>query len=126
MFFHHNPLGNPQHYEYFVRCVDRFKNLLTNHEHKLFVMLFINIEKKDDNFKKNIIEFNNKFSNHTSNYTLLVILHVPNKKDNYHEFTYDDNIHFLELHTLSNSNGLKFDNDKDNDYLNNVIKQRYN
>ena len=77
-------------------------------------------------FKKNIIDFNNKFSRHTSNYTLLVILHVPNKKDNYHEFTYDDNIHFLELHTISSSNGLKFNNDKDNDYLNNVIKNRYN
>ena len=126
MFFHHDPLGNAEHYEYFVRCVDRFKNLLNQTEHKLFTMLFINMEKKDDKFKENIIDFNNKFSRHTSNYTLLVILHVPNKKDNYHEFTYDNNIHFLELHTLSSSNGLKFNIDKDNEYLNNVIKQTYN
>jgi hypothetical protein len=72
-----------------------------------------------------LIEFNNKFSKYTSNYTLLVIFHVPNKERN-HTFTYNDNIHFLELHTVANNGGLSFYNNDDNIYLDNIIKSKYN
>jgi hypothetical protein len=41
-------------------------------------------------------------------------------------FTYHDNIHFLELNTLSQSNGIYFSNDDDNIYLDNIIKLNYN
>ena len=73
-----------------------------------------------------IINFNNKFSKYTSNYTLLFISNISNKEQNKHEFTYHDNIHFLELHTLSQSNGIYFSNDDDNIYLDNIIKLNYN
>jgi len=35
-------------------------------------------------------------------------------------------IDFLELHTLSSSNGVNFTNTNDNDYLNNIINTTYN
>jgi len=128
MFHHHNPLINIDHYNYYVRCVDRFKNLLEKKEHKLFTMIFVNCEYNcySNTFLNNIIDFNNKFSKYTSNYTLLVIIHYPNKQQNHHIFTYNDNIHFLELHTLSHSNGLEFVNNNDNNYLDNIIKSKYN
>jgi len=127
MFNHHNPLINIDHYNYYVRCVDRFKVLLQKPEHKLFIMIFINKINIEENNKNDIIEFNNKFSKYTSNYTLLVIFHIPNKKQNNHIFTYHDNIHFLELHTLSPSGGVEFDyNDNDNKYLDNIIISKYN
>jgi hypothetical protein len=126
MFNHHNPLINIDHYNYYVRCVDRFKNLLQKKEHKLFIMILTNkieIVKNDINY---IIDFNNKFSKYTSNYTLLVIFHITKKEKNYHIFTYNNNIHFLELHTLSVSNGNNFVDDNDNIYLDNIIKSKYN
>jgi len=129
MFNHHNPLINIDHYNYYVRCVSRFKDLLQKQEHKLFIMIFVNRENNSDsdNFKKNIIDFNSKFSNNTNNYTLLVIIHYPNKQMNNHIFTYNDNIHFLELDTLSTSGGIQFDNNNnDNIYLDNIIKSKYN
>jgi hypothetical protein len=93
-------------------------------EHKLFITIIVNF---DYNYDKNfIINFNNILSKYTSNYTLLFISHIPNKEQNKHEFTYYDNIHFLELHTLSQSNGLNFLNKKDNIYLDNIIKSNYN
>ena len=125
MFNHYNPLDNTDHYNYYVRCVDRFKNLLQKQEHKLFTMIFINID-NIDNYINKIIDFNNNFSKYTSNYTLLVIFHIPNKQQNHHIFTYTDNIHFLELHTLSNSTGVDFYNNNDNIYLDNIIKSNYN
>ena len=126
LFNHHNPLTNIDHYNYYVRCVDRFKNLLQKQEHKLFIMIFVNMNNVDENIKNKVIDFNNKFSNYTSNYTLLVIFHIPNKEQNYHIFTYKDNIHFLELHTLSSSDGVGFINKNDNIYLDNIINSKYN
>ena len=100
LFNHHNPLDDINDYNYYVRCVDRFKKMRQCEGHKLFVIIFIglpNIETVDKNY---IIEFNRKFSQHTTNYTLLVIFHIINKQKNRHTFTYNDNIHFLELNTL--------------------------
>ena len=124
MWWHHNPLINVNNYNYYVRCVDRFRDLLKKQEHKLFITIYVNLS---DNYDKNtIINFNNKLSKYTSNYTLLFISHIPDKEQNKHEFTYHDNIHFLELHTLSQSNGVNFSNDDDNIYLDNIIKSNYN
>ena len=124
MFNHHNPLINIDHYNYYIRCVDRFKKLLQKPEHKLFIMIFVNIV-NIETYKNNIIDFNAKFSKYTSNYTLLAILHISNKQQNHHAFTYNDNIHFLELHTLSCSGGVEFNNNDDNIYLDNIIKSKY-
>jgi len=124
MFWHHNPLININDYEYYLRCVNRFRDLLKKKEHKLFITINVNHEHVYD--KNIIIKFNNKLSKYTSNYTLLFINHIPDKIENNHEYTYHDNIHFLELHTLSQSNGLKFLNNKDNIYLDNIIKSNYN
>lgn len=68
----------------------------------------------DENIKNKCIEFNNKFSKYTYNYTLLVIFHIPNKEKNHNIFTYNNNITFLELHTLSTSGGVEFVNNNDN------------
>ena len=126
MFVHHNPLINKNHYNYYVRCVNRFKNLLQEQEHKLFIMIYVNMNNVDENIKNKVIDFNNKFSKYTFNYTLLVIFHIQNKEQNHHIFTYNDNIHFLELYTLSVSNGVRFVNKNDNIYLDNIIKSKYN
>ena len=126
MFYHHNPLNNEDHYNYYVRCVNRFKQLLQYEEHKLFIMIFINMDKVEEKQKNDIINFNNQFSKYAKNYTLLVIFHIKNKEDNHHTFTHNDNIDFLELHTLSRSNGIEFDNDNDDNYLYNIINKKYN
>lgn len=143
MFYHHNPLRYKDDYNYYCRCIKRFKDLLQLSEHKLFIMIFVNGEYNShlDSFPKEIVEFNTRFSKHTSNYTLLVIIHHPNKQQNSHTFTTyknndidskketDDNnnsIHLLELHTLSVSNGVEFVNKNDNVYLDNILKMHYN
>lgn len=126
MFNHHNPLNNDNDYNYYIRCVNRFKQLLRYEEHKLFIMIFINMDSIEENLKNDIINFNNKFNRYTKNYKLLVIFNMKNKQNNYHIFTHNDNIDFLELHTLSSSNGTSFINKYDNDYLNNIINKTYN
>lgn len=125
MFNHYNPLNNKNDYNYYIRCVNRFKQLLKYEEHKLFIMIFVNMDNINENLNNLIINFNNKFSKYTKNYTLLVIYHIKNKKNNHYIFTHHDNIDFLELHTLSCSNGVEFQNNNDNQYLDNIIISTY-
>ena len=124
MFNHHNPL-NKKHYDYFVRCVNRFNTLLTEKENKLFVLTYINLEIKSmTNIQKKIQEFKKFFDSHASNYRFLVILHFISAKQ-WHEFNIYDNIDFLILSTKSKSNGLKFMDFEDNIYLDKVILSKY-
>ena len=125
MFNHHNPLANVDHYNYYVRCVDRFRNLLQNQENKLFITTLLNMNSVDDDVKNEMIKLNTELSKYTSNYRLLVIIHIPNKEQNHSIFTCNDNIDFLELHTLSTSCGVQFYNNDDNTYLDNIIKSKY-
>jgi hypothetical protein len=133
MFKHHNPLTNENDYNYFIRCINRFNRLLDDTNHKLFIMIFINMNNMNklnninniNNLKNNIIEFNNKLSNYTTNYTLLVIFHINKHESQFYNFTINNNIDFLELHTISNSNGLQFANDDDNNFLDTILKSKY-
>jgi hypothetical protein len=118
MFFHRNPLTNKDDYDYYVRCVNRFKELLRYEEHKLFIMMFL------DQNESNIIKFNKQLSKYVDNYTLLVINQKVGKKRS-HVFKKKDGIDFMELQTVSISTGRKFIMKDDNNYLNNVIKTKY-
>jgi hypothetical protein len=116
MFNHRNPLIK-NHYDYYNRCVDRFKMLLSNKNNKLFIY-FGNID------ENKFIEFNKKLKNYTCNYRILVINTKVSNKQNYY-FKSIDNIDFLYIETLSNSNGVNYINSKDNDFLKMIIHSKY-
>ena len=126
IFQYRNPLIHDTDYKYYVRCVDRFRGLLINKEQKLFLTMNANNDAIDDSIIDTMVDFNKKFGIYTDNYVLLVILHVKNKERNYHKITIKGNIHFLELHTKSSSNGIAFTEYSDNIYLYNIIETHYN
>ena len=80
----------------------------------------------NDKIKEKIFELNDTLKKYTSNFILLVIINYPNKEMNNFNFLEFENVHFLELYTLSKSNGKKFINDIDNEYLKNLINKKYN
>lgn len=129
MFNHHDPLVNENEYQYFVRCVDRFRSLLKYDKNKLFISFIPNLEEitslRMNELIEEIIEFNNKFTNYTHNYRLLYILHVPNKSVQFHKFTTINCIDILELHTINKSDGQSFRNDLDDRYLDTILNLRY-
>jgi hypothetical protein len=126
VFYHHNPLINEKHYDYYIRCVRRFQNLLLSDEDKLFMLMNVNLNNIPEETKTDIIEFERRFSNYTKNYRLVVIFHIPNKPQNQFIITQHGNIDFIELHTLSSSNGTSFDTQDDNDYFYHMMKKHYN
>lgn len=126
MFWHKNPRIKND-YDYYLRCVNRFRNLLKREENKLFIIINSNNNSILNNeTKKSVDDFNLKLSNFTKNYTILYIYHIPNNSYQSYNFVKNDNIDFLELFTISKSNGKNFINNSDDAYLNEIIKEKYN
>lgn len=125
MFFHHNPKDKENDYNYFIRCVNRFRQLLKKESNKLFVITFNNITEDLENIKKQIIELNNYMSTKTSNYYIFVICHIPNQKILKFDILDIDNIKFLFLYTKSHSNGIKLSDSKENEFLKNLLLKSY-
>jgi hypothetical protein len=127
LFNHHNPLKK-QDYNYFIRCIQRFKDLLIKPELKMFVLFYLNCKYIDVNFKNNILDFNTKLSSYTKNYGILCIVHYTSQDENKirkHKVTIYDNVHFLEITTRSKSNGLEFDDPDDNLFLDHILINIY-
>lgn len=122
-FNHHNPLKKKDHL-YFERCTKRFRSLLKTKEFKVFFHMWVNSEPMNAEFKQKIKEFNNFLKTKTDTYALICLVQRVDKKRNYHFETFE-NIHFIEIATLSPSNGKEFVIDEDNIFLDNLLKQVY-
>ena len=124
IFVHHNPLVFQSHHDYFARCVDRFKSRMNNTNNPLLFIVNPNPVRHDD-----MTDLNKALhSSGIRNYILLVItiLTQPNQTGQCsHCFARHDNLHMLELRTLSESNGVEFGNNADNLYLDAVMRKKY-
>jgi len=129
-FVHHNPLYKQEDYDYFVRCVNRFRELLNTNRHKLFIISIINGEhnvgdKLSEKITNDFIELNNVLRSKTTNYKLLLIVNYPNKQLNNHIITEIDELTILEIDTLSENNGTNFCYKEDDIFLFELIKKKY-
>jgi hypothetical protein len=122
LFRHHNPLTNPSDYNYFCRCVVRFRKLLQSKSYKLFTILFVNCPNNDTN---DITELENCLERYTTNYEILVIHHRSGSYEPLHTISYIDNIHRMNLHTKTVSDGIRFADDCDNRYLDDFLITSY-
>ena len=126
LFWHHNPRINEDDYNYFIRCVERFKNLMKSDDMKLFIYLVKDTHIINEiDFIENVETLNSKLNTFIKNYIVLAIYINPNKMNNDHKFIKSNNIDYLYIDVLSCSDGIKFTNDIDNDYINNIIKSNY-
>lgn len=71
MFLHHNPMKNPDDYQYLIRCVKRFRHVLDAKEFKLFIntRIFFN-DSIDLSYGAEVYEALKK---KTNNFTFVVI-----------------------------------------------------
>lgn len=125
MFNHKNPLKEDD-YAYYERCVNRFRKLIKNNNNKLFVFFFNNIEFDKINILKiQITNFSNEIKNNIINFKILFIFQTISKERNFKLYPLNNLVDFMELYTISESNGVHFLNDDDNKYLDLIIHNQY-
>jgi hypothetical protein len=127
MFNHHNPL-NEKDYDYYIRCVDRFKKLLSKPDKKLFILFYQNfkgdlIEEYNSTIKMDVINFNHKLLKYTNNFKILCIIHHINNKKYCH--TKYENIDFLDIYTDEMNHSLDFKGDDDNKFIDKFLNETY-
>ena len=126
MFNHHNPKDNNDNYNYFKRCVDRFRKLLICNENKLFIVIFPNNKESNfDNVKKQIIELNNCLQTRTSNHYFFVIFHIPDKETSDYTISMYDNVKIVTFRTKLKSNGVRFRDETENTMLQKILLENY-
>lgn len=128
-FMHRNP-RNDKHYQYFVRCVNRFKNLYTINETIKFIQVVHQSKRYDilnkEAFNKKVIseikEIKEIISSKINNPAFLfIILHTETKKN---KTTSNGDTFIVE--TSSKENGLYLLNKEENSKLNLIIKDFIN
>lgn len=139
-FFHKNPKGDLDH-DYYKRCIRRFNDLLKNEDRKFFLVVIVpdatqhpksifealnkDPEKIVHNTRLHLAKFNSNLKKYTKNYSLAAFFNLVSGENKY-KLSSEDGLDFFELHTTSKSNGLKFIDEKDNAYLDEVIAKHYN
>lgn len=126
--FNHHCILKDKHYEYFVRCVRRFRTLMKTNNNKLFVISFVNKKENiTDNIQKQLNDLYMTLHKITNNFDLLIIWHtVGNKlKSNVLEDKNLQNLKFLNIMTTSNSDGSQIKDERENKFYNKCIFELY-
>jgi hypothetical protein len=105
LFNHHNPKDNQNDYNYYQRCIAKFKTMLGSSDRKLFIHTIYQEPEKyyrhflefNSNFKKvnfeieDAIKFNCFLKSLTENYTFLIIIQNPNQLESQVKKFFDEN-----------------------------------
>ena len=121
MFNHRNPIKEGDH-KYLKRCVERFYKVLQKPGKKLFIMTILSNEIKNE--IEHIHNLNKKLDTITSNYEIICIIQKKTGYQTREIFNYD-NLKIVQITTISDSDGLVFMNNDDNEFYKNIINSFY-
>ena len=122
--FPHRDMRLKHNYEYLIRCINRFHSLCKSNKEKIFLITIIHtnlITKILDNLNN----LRNILNKKTNNFKIVCLVFLYNKNDNDHYIEINDNIHIIYISSTSKSNGLQFEDEKDNVYVDNILKTNY-
>ena len=121
-FRHHDPLGKDEHYEYYVRCVERFKNLLSSDEEKIFIKTY---PKKEESKLEDALDLNNFLKDYTTNYKVIAVKQSMSDKHSV-KMEKHGNLLYAELTTIQDGNGAAFYNETDQSFVESVFQYLIN
>jgi hypothetical protein len=118
LFVHKNPRKDVD-CEYYIRCVQRFRDVSKNDEHKIFILLHYSpIE------NNKLLEINNTLVDYgTKNFKIILINLYSNNERNGVINKINNNIYTINFYHTSKKNGGSFDDINDDLYLFDLIKK---
>lgn len=117
-FFNHKNPREKEDYEYYKRCVDRFRKFLELQEPKLFICSYKNSPiRLNEQIKREAFKLNDTLKKRTRNFKLL--LHINYISDSVKSrVTEEDGVIFFELDTVHGNHGLGYGDERDDrEYL---------
>jgi hypothetical protein len=113
MFLHHDPKLDDD-YQYFERCVERFRKLLASDEKKLFIITIINSKYKiKPRAKRKILKINQLLNGLTKNFNILVMNGIKTRSLIETKILQKNNIYFVNFTVIKKSCGKKYILDSD-------------
>lgn len=126
--FKHHCILEEEHYQYFVRCVNRFRELIKRNENKLFIISFIN-RKQDigQELQKKLNDLHKNLEKITNNFDLLVVWHTigTELKSNMTRDKKFKNLIYINITTQTESDGVQIMNFQENFFYNKCIYSLY-
>ena len=125
--FNHHYLLDDDTYNYFVRCVKRFRLLTKKKENKLFIVSFLNRTEKisKEELESDIMNLYKKLESITTNFNLLVVYHRNGHNMRSEIVEINENIKMIEIFTQEISNGTDIKNEVENKFYNDCIFKLY-
>lgn len=125
IFNHHYILENNT-YNYFVRCVNRFRILTKKKENKLFIISFMNRKEKiSKESESDIINLYKKLESITTNFNLLVVYHRIGDNMRSEIVEINENIKIIEIFTQARRILPEALKNNENKFYNNCIFKLY-
>jgi len=114
-FFNHKDPRLDGDYDYYVRCVDRFRDFMKTDDKKLFLCFFKNEKDMTNEMISEVMELNKVLSEKTTNHHLLVHINYIDKsiKKPITNVTQNENITLFQMNSLQDNHGLGYGNDLD-------------
>lgn len=120
VFMHHDLAQDEEDYNYFVRCVGRFRELIKSDEQKVFIYFCRNRSYSENKSALvEFLEFMKFLDGHVTNYDVIFIHHSIGTLT--HSVVNLNKLKFVNL-SASRSDGLQFAKDEHNVYLDKIIK----
>ena len=119
--FPHHDMRKIDNYNYLLRCVKRFQKLCEIKEPKVFLITIIDIQLMKK-IHENMANLKNILNKKTTNFRIICFVFIHNKRSNNHYMEINDNIHIIYIDLTSSSNGITFKDDKDNQYVDNILQ----
>lgn len=120
-FFGHKNPRTPEDYEYYVRCVERFRDMLTTTKPKIFMMLYSPENTRHPEDYANMSRIHQEeylasgseliyqtLRNVTDNFRVVTLNVCPSYRQDFHRVVISHQ-EILTIHTLTCSTGRKFD-----------------
>jgi len=119
-FRHRDPLTVGEDYNYYIRSVDRFKNLLASDEDKLFIKTYVNKD-LDVSYLDDALSLTEFLESHTTNYRMIVIKHSVTGTQSFKAEEHK-NLTYVEITSIVESDGGTFHNFTDKSFFKSLIE----
>ena len=129
MFNHHNILDD-EDYNYFTRCVQRFRTLINKDGNKLFMISIENMkyDQIQKSFKNKLFKLYNTLKSITKNFDLLCVYHIIGDKTDFEIVDFKDNpdLKIIKITTKHSSKGVRIRDRFENKFWDQTVYNLYN